>query len=250
MASEFPDDRHRAAATALGAVALARQGAHEPALARIVRAEREHLADLDAELVALLLYERAWCERGLDRPAEAEVTYGRLLDASGTGELHRHGMLELAELEAAAERYEEAASRLRTLRTQLEAAPAAPDELRKQASYRLGVCEYRLDRFEVAAEQFESFLADFPDSDLEASARLLCGESHFKTGDHNRAARHLRTVVEKVDNAGIAALEVVGDPEGGGYVARVGLRGHGAVRIEGHWEGDVDTRREVDVALP
>ena len=61
----------------------------------------------------------------------------------------------------------------------------------------------------------------------------------------------LRTVVEEVDNAGIAALEVVGDPEGGGrYVARIGLRGNGQVRIEGYWEGEVEGRRQVEVALP
>jgi TolA-binding protein len=116
---------------------------------------------------------------------------------AGAGELHLHGMLELAELEAAAERYEEAASRLRALRAELETAPAAPEELRKQAAYRLAVCEYRLDRFDAASELFESFLAAFPDSDLEASARLLCGESHFKTGSHKLAAGHLRRVVEK-----------------------------------------------------
>ena len=177
---------------AMGTVYLARQ----TALDRTVATEREHLSDFDDELAALLLYERAWCERELGRPAEAATTYGRLLQVPGAGELHLHGMLELAELEAAAERYEEAASRLRGLWTLLESAPDAPDELRKQAAYRLGVCEYRLDRFDASSELFESFLAAFPDSDLEASARLLCGESHFKTGSHKKAATHLRRVVE------------------------------------------------------
>jgi hypothetical protein len=71
---------------------------------------------------------------------------------------------------------------------------------------------------------------------------------------HRRGGRaegfRLRTVVDRVANAGIAALEVLGDPEGGGYVARLGLRGSGRVSVEEHWEGEVDGRREVDVALP
>jgi hypothetical protein len=68
--------------------------------------------------------------------------------------------------------------------------------------------------------------------------------------DGREGGFRMRTVIEKISNAGIAALEVVGDPEGGGYVARVGLRGNGPVRIAGHWEGAVDGRRQVDVALP
>ncbi|MHC4971308.1 MAG: hypothetical protein ACYTG3_03160 [Planctomycetota bacterium] len=75
---------------------------------------------------------------------------------------------------------------------------------------------------------------------------VLC--THRRGG--REAGFRLRTVIEEVSNAGVAALEVVGDPEGGGYVARVGLRGAGSVRIEGHWEGDVDGRRQVDVPLP
>jgi hypothetical protein len=86
----------------------------------------------------------------------------------------------------------------------------------------------------------------------EAARSLRAADLVFCThrGGREEGFR-LRTVVEGVLNAGIAALEVVGDPEGGGsYLARVGLRGDGHVRIEGHWEGEVEGRRQVEVALP
>jgi hypothetical protein len=60
----------------------------------------------------------------------------------------------------------------------------------------------------------------------------------------------LRTLVEQVKNAGFASLEVIGDPEGGGFLARAGLRGDGPVEIGGLWKGEVDGTRVVTVPLP
>jgi hypothetical protein len=60
----------------------------------------------------------------------------------------------------------------------------------------------------------------------------------------------LRPVIEPVMNAGVAALEVLADPEGRGRIARVGLRGDGPVEIEGHWRGTVEGAETVDVPLP
>jgi hypothetical protein len=58
----------------------------------------------------------------------------------------------------------------------------------------------------------------------------------------------LRTVVEEVRNAGVASLAVVGDPESGGSVARLLLRGDGMVSLEG--KGDVEVRGTLEVAVP
>jgi hypothetical protein len=60
----------------------------------------------------------------------------------------------------------------------------------------------------------------------------------------------LRTVTGEVPNAGVESMEVILDPEGGGRIARLGLRGRGKVEIEGHWSGEVDGTTVVDVALP
>lgn len=93
-----------------------------------------------------------------------------------------------------------------------------------------------------------------PALDLAREAARPLRDPDLVLCTHRRGPRaagfRLRTVGEPVENAGIAALEMVGDPEGGGYVARLTLRGQGPVRIEGYWEGEVDGRRQVDVALP
>jgi hypothetical protein len=64
----------------------------------------------------------------------------------------------------------------------------------------------------------------------------------------------LRTVAEAVRNAGVEGLAVVGDPEGGGTVARLVLRGDGKVAVEGKGEtlfdDEVHGTREVQVPLP
>jgi len=58
----------------------------------------------------------------------------------------------------------------------------------------------------------------------------------------------LRTVVEAVKNAGIASLAVVGDPESGGAVARLLVRGEGMVSVEG--KGDLEVHGTADVVVP
>ncbi len=63
-------------------------------------------------------------------------------------------------------------------------------------------------------------------------------------------AMRLRTVVEQVRNAGVASLAVVADPEGGGSVAQLLLRGDGMVSVEGKWTGEIRGTEEVSVPLP
>lgn len=62
----------------------------------------------------------------------------------------------------------------------------------------------------------------------------------------------LRTVVEAVKNAGVASLAVVADPESGGAVAQLLLRGEGMVSLEGEppWRGEIRGTQEVTVPLP
>ncbi|MCK6461627.1 MAG: hypothetical protein L6Q95_17230, partial [Planctomycetes bacterium] len=62
--------------------------------------------------------------------------------------------------------------------------------------------------------------------------------------------RRLRAVAEGVRNAGVASLAVVGDPESGGSVARLLLRGDGMVSVEGKGDLEVLGTLEVTVPLP
>jgi TolA-binding protein len=122
--------------------------------------------------------------------------YRDLARNTADGQLYCHGLLELAELEANHERYEEASRLLRQL---LDADPPSPQPdpgVREQAAYRLGVCEYNLDHFDLAADLLDEFINTYPESAALASASLLCGEALFKTGAHQRAAGHLRRIAD------------------------------------------------------
>ncbi|MEM8884886.1 MAG: BatA domain-containing protein [Planctomycetota bacterium] len=59
----------------------------------------------------------------------------------------------------------------------------------------------------------------------------------------------LRTIREAAPNAGFVGVEVLGDPEGGGRLARVTLRGDGEVSIGDRWSGTVEGERTVDLPL-
>ncbi len=56
----------------------------------------------------------------------------------------------------------------------------------------------------------------------------------------------LRTLTDPIENSGIASVEVLTDAEGGGKIARLGLRGKGPVTLEGGLVGE----GSVDVPLP
>jgi len=65
----------------------------------------------------------------------------------------------------------------------------------------------------------------------------------------------LRTEGAVARNAGFVGLEVLGDPEGGGRMARAVIRGQGSAEIEdangkGVWAGDLDGTQTVDLPLP
>ena len=193
----YPSDRRIGQASALAAIAGARQDGDAEALARINRVQDAYGADLDTTLRASLFYEKAWCHRGLEQADAAAEAYRALLNEPGDDGLHHRAMLELAELGVEAERYEEAAGELRRLRSVLAGLDDVPADLGEHCTYQLGLCEYHLENHEEAAALLEEFLVKNPDSDLVASASMLCGEALFKLGRHKRAAGHLRRVVER-----------------------------------------------------
>ncbi|MEM7229543.1 MAG: tetratricopeptide repeat protein [Planctomycetota bacterium] len=211
LLTSYPDSARAASAAALRAIATARQDEHERALTMIADVERDGLNDLDDTLRASMLYEKAWCQRNREDDTAAEMTYQDVIAISNGGPLRLHSMLELAELQAEDERYGTAQQQLETLLTSLDGNDDAPADLRRQAMYRLGVCEFRLEAFEDASKRFEAYLARYPDSDVEASARLLCGESHYKQGRHEQAIEHLTVVTTshaKSDAYGPALLRL------------------------------------------
>ncbi len=190
LLERYPDSSHAPKAEAQLAIACARRDDPAGALKVMKGMSAAHRGALDAETRASLTYEQAWCLRALDRPEEAIAAYTTLLRESGATELARHGMLELAELEAGAGRRDQAERHL----AQLLEIDDAPETLRSQAMYRFGVCAYEGGRHREAADRLAGFLAAYPQSPLAASAHLLAGESFFRTGAHQRAAQHLARV--------------------------------------------------------
>lgn len=196
LLDSHPDSARRPEARAHLAIALARQSKHADALSAIDRFERSNMNTVDRALAAAVTYEKAWCLRAVDRADDAAGAYRDLLGNPADAQLYCHGALELAELEVSAGRHEEASLILRRL---LEAEPPAPQpgpDVREQMLYRLGLCEYNLEHFDLAADLLEEFIETYSDSDVLASASLFCGEALFKTGAHQRAATHLRRIVE------------------------------------------------------
>lgn len=180
------------------AIALSRQDRHADALGIIEEAglNGDRAAKLEPALVSALRQEQAWCLRKVNKPEEAATVYAALLQSPG-GERNAAALLELAELEAAAEKTAAAVELLRKLRALvLQESSAATPEIVELALYRLGVCEFKLQRFAEAAAALEELIQKFPNSKLTASAGYFCGEAHFRTNAHDKAAVHLARVTE------------------------------------------------------
>lgn len=175
-------------------IARARKGDYAGALKTLDRPGAS-LDLLDPPLRRAVKLERALCLRKLDRPDEAAAVYDELIKTSGaTPDLY--ALVELAQLDAARERYEPAAALLRTFRAATAQQPA-PDNLREPALYRLGVCEFKLGRSREAAEVLDEFIRGFDSSELLASASYFCGEAQFQLGAFDRAAANFGRVVER-----------------------------------------------------
>ncbi len=181
--------------SALLAIARARLGEPAAGLAGIQAVQERYAAGLEPRLRASLLYEKAWCLRNLDRPEEAAEAYEAVLRELTEGRLRERSMLELAELEVDAGRHEQAAARLRELRSSISGPGKAPRNLAEHCTYQLGLCEYHLGNYGAAVELLEEFITSWPDSDLLPAASLLAGEASIAEGRHQEAILHLERVV-------------------------------------------------------
>lgn len=186
------------AAGARRAIVLCRLKQYEPAIAEITRVQEAGGAKLDPALRTTLAYEKAWCLRELKRPDEARQAYRELLDDRSLTDqsLRSHAMLELAELDAAAGKQEDAIVLLKALSSPASSLDAIPPEVREQARYRLGVCEFEAGHFKEAAALLDEFIQQGVSSPLLPSAHLYCGEALFKNNQYKSAATHFSKVIE------------------------------------------------------
>lgn len=195
--SDNGSSAHAPVARAQRAIALARQDQYADAVKAIEALNGADLAKLDAALRSAVHYEKAWCLRELGRDDEATQTYRTLLDLAPEGNISVHALVELSGIEINAERFEQAAELLRRFMDIIESNPdSVSNELREQATYRLGVAAFELGQLQEAADEFESFAEHFPDSSLAASAAFYGGEACFLLNRHEQAVKHLVRVAE------------------------------------------------------
>lgn len=181
-------------AAAQRAIALSRLDRRDDALHEISRVEKRFADRLSDALRAALFYEKAWCLRQSGDAPGAGAAYRELLQLTKDDRVRAHAMLGLAEIEAESDRHEQAAGILRELH---RLAGAVPADVREQALYRLGVCEFELQNFDASAGALEELIREYGTSGFMASACYFCGESHFRAGRHDAAAAHFSRVVEQ-----------------------------------------------------
>ena len=195
------------------AIALARMDRFDDALAAMEFALRADDGALPGAVRHALRYEQAWCLRSLGRQDEAAGAYRTLLDGLGDAadtDLGVLALLDLAGIEADAGRFEVAAKLLKRLRRRIASSAAdVPDDVREQATYRLGVCAYELGRFDEAASTFEELIDRFPASEFIPSASFFCGEALLKTDHHERAVTHFARVADKHPSDGACGASLL-----------------------------------------
>ncbi|MEK6799144.1 MAG: tetratricopeptide repeat protein [Planctomycetota bacterium] len=165
------------------------------------------LSETSPGLRSSLRYEKAWCLRSLGRDDDAAAAYRELLSAEAPEKLAAHATLELAEMEASAGRFEEAGTLLRALPGLVDRLPA--DErasLVEQGTYRLGVCEFELARYDAARGCFDTVAESYPTSSLAPSSLFHGGEAAFRAGKFEAALVRITKLIERhPDDASIAS---------------------------------------------
>ena len=154
----------------------------------------------DSSLRAAAQYDQAWCLRELGRADDAAQAFRRLADADGAGDLSAYALLELANLEATAKRWDAAVELLTKLLSMSAAAADGSTELAtreviEHAQYRLGTCEFERGRLTESSKALEDFLARFPESSLAASAEFFAGESAIRAQRWDLAVRHFARLI-------------------------------------------------------
>lgn len=175
-------------------VALTRQGQPDKALAE---GKKVDVTSLPASARATLAYEQAWCWKETGKTDEALKAYRNLSDDDAAGELQLHAMLEAAALESVAKKPDAALAQLEKLQRVLkERAGAAPKGLVEEATYRIGLAQFELNRFADAAATLAQFTAAFPGSEFAASACFYAAEAFFRVNKFGEAARHFEKALE------------------------------------------------------
>jgi TolA-binding protein len=187
------------------AIAVSRQGRLEDALNSLEQ-NLKNTDDLSATTRESIAYERASVLRQLGRDEDAAKAYEEFLSRSPSPRLATHSAIELAQLCAKAEKFDEC---LRFVDAAQKSAASADDATRTavadHASYLKGLAEYRTGKNAQAVRTLSALLKDKPDSPLRAPASLVCGEALLKANQPAEAARLFQDVAKSSKDADLAA---------------------------------------------
>lgn len=131
------------------------------------------------------LYEWAWCERNLKRTAEAVRLYDVLIKTCPQSPVIERARFEMSELTFDAKQYDSVIADLKR-----SADTTKDPALREQVVYRLAWAHLAKNDQEEAAKAFEAVLAEFPKSDVAATAHYQAGECRMKLLEYQSARDH------------------------------------------------------------
>ncbi len=185
--ARHPEDPRAARAEIEEAAALSREGKHREALDSL---ERIRVAKPGPDVLPALLYEIAWCHRGVADLEAARQAYTQLIDLDGAGPLRDTARLELGELELELKDYARAEEILAPI-------ASAQGPQREKALYRLVWCRQMTGDSKGVAAAYEAFAKEFPSSELVSELALLAARAHSKNGDPEKAEIIFSSIAER-----------------------------------------------------
>lgn len=128
------------------------------------------------------LYEWATCEKEAGRLIPASKIYEQLISEFPASKLAYAGMLELADADFTAKKYDSALARLdKTIRT------ATDPIVKSQAMYKRGWCLFNMENWSESAKAFEEFINSAQEAKLIPTAAYQAGEARLKLREYDRA---------------------------------------------------------------
>ncbi len=143
-----------------------------------------------------VLYELAWCEKGMNRPAEAAKHYQALIAAYPQSELTVKSRTEMSELSFDAKEFDKTIAELTSTLVGVK-----DGKLREEVMYRLGSAHFNKGDWSAASGVFEKFHSEFKTSPLIASAFFQAGEARLRLGETTTARAHFAAAVSASQGA-------------------------------------------------
>jgi len=193
----FPSFAKNDEALYCSGVALSRQKRWGEAVAKSFQPFTNQF--VNSPLMDRTLYEWAWCARNLNRIPEAVKRYDTLIKTCPQSPLLERARFEMSELTFDSKQYDSTVADL-----EKSAATTKDPALREQVLYRLAwACQAKGDP-EGAAKSFEAVLAEFPKTDVAATAHYQAGECRMKLLEYQSARDHFAAAQDAKNSKEVA----------------------------------------------